>query len=134
MMPCQSPTLSLPKWPFVSEVRLDLFTWHFAIVVLQISNDTHVCSFPDMTIEYDMEEVNDGKGGGVVELEATVMGTFTGADFIFGDKKDAIIATRQAVSKQMAYTFTFENEKIVKLVIVGLNPVTLYDEVAVATD
>lgn len=91
-------------------------------------------SFPDMTIEYDTESVDDGKGNGVVEMDATVTGTFTGADYIVGDKTDAIVATGKAVSKQTTFTFTYENEKIVKLQIIGLDPFTLYDEVAVATD
>lgn len=44
---------------------------------------------------------------------------------------DAIVATGEAVTKETTFTFTYENEKITKLVIVGLDPFTLYDEVAV---
>lgn len=91
-------------------------------------------SFPDMTIEYDEDKVDDGKGNGIVELDAIVTGTFKGADYIVGDKTDAIVATGKAVSKQTTFTFTYENEKIVKLQVIGLDPFTLYDEVAVATD
>lgn len=89
-------------------------------------------SFPDMTITYDTENVDDGKGDGTCELDAVVAGTFTGVDFIVGDKGDAIAATGQKVEKTTTFTFTYENDKITKLVIVGLDPFTLYDTVAVA--
>lgn len=46
-------------------------------------------SFPDMTIEFDKDNVDDGKGDGVCELDATMTGTFTGLDYIVGDKAGA---------------------------------------------
>jgi len=90
-------------------------------------------SFPDMTIDYDTANVTDGEGDGIAEIDATVTGTFTGADYVVGDKP-AIVATGAVVSKETKFAFTYENEKITKLVIVGLDPVALYEEVDVTTD
>jgi hypothetical protein len=87
-------------------------------------------SFPDMTIEYDTANVTDGEGDGIAAIDAVMTGTFTGADYVIGDKP-AIVANGVAVSKETSFAFTYENEKITKLVIVGMDPVTLYEEVAV---
>lgn len=87
-------------------------------------------SFPDMTLEYDTANVTDGVGDGIAAIDAVVSGTFTGADYVVGDKP-AIVATGAAVSKETKFAFTYENEKITKLVIVGLDPIAVYEEVAV---
>ena len=87
-------------------------------------------SFPDLTIDYDESEVDDEKGNAMVEVECVITGTFSGVDYVYGDQP-AIVASGAAISKPSVWTFTVVDDKVTKLVIVGLDPKSLYATVAV---
>ena len=91
-------------------------------------------SFPDLTIDADETVLTDDVGDGVVEVDATISGTFTGADYAFGDDVEAVEATGTSVSKDVVFQMTVLNDKIEKLVIVGGYPKYFYDEVAAVED
>ena len=86
-------------------------------------------SFPDLTIDYDVAALEDATDDGVVAVDATVTGTFTGADYVYGDH-DAIVATGAALSKETVYTMTFVDGKVTKFVVVGFDPLYVYETLA----
>lgn len=91
-------------------------------------------SFPDLTIDADETALTDDVGDGVVKVNATISGTFTGADFAYGDGVEAVKATGTAVTKDVVFEMTVLSDKIEKLVIVGGYPKYFYETVAAAED
>ena len=91
-------------------------------------------SFPDLTIDADETALTDDVGDGVVEIDATVSGTFTGAAYAYGDGVAAVKATGTAVSKDVVFKMTVLSDKITNLVIVGGYPKYFYETVAAAED
>jgi hypothetical protein len=91
-------------------------------------------SFPDLTFEFDEESLADDDGDGVFVLDGVLKGSFTGADYVYGDDAAAVVATGAAVTKETVYTITVLGGKITKLVIVGGTPQFFYEEVAAIED
>lgn len=91
-------------------------------------------SFPDLTIDADEAALTDDVGDGVVEVDATISGTFTGAAYAFGDGAAAVEANGTAVSKEVVFKMTVLSDKITDLVIVGGFPQYFYETVAAVED
>lgn len=91
-------------------------------------------SFPDLTIDADETALTDDVGDGAVEIDATISGTFTGAEYAYGDGAAAYVATGTKVSKDVTFQMTVVSYKIESLVIVGGYPKYFYDTVAAAAD
>lgn len=97
------------------------------------AEDNIFASFPDLTIDAKEAELSDLEGDGVKIVNAVVSGTFTGEDYVYGDKP-AIVATGETVSKDTVYKLTVEDDLITKMIIIGASPDFFYEAVAVTED
>ena len=90
-------------------------------------------SFPDLKIDYVEAAVDDGLDDGTIVVDATTTGTFTGADYVYGDYP-AIVATGEALEKETIYTITFEDGLITKFVVIGFDPLFVYETLTETDD
>jgi len=118
-----------------------------AVIILISSNNTELslpeyiaaeaalfASFPDLKLEYTEADITDDHGDGEFIIDAVLTGTFTGADYVYGDGMEAVVATGAALSKETIYTLTVVDGKITKLLIAGGDPQWFYEQVAVEED